>query len=204
MSSRTAVVRWFLTIVCIVVFWEHPCSNALVAFGVDVTVEWEGNCPIYAACEQGHVDIVRTLLDAGVNPNYRNSSGDSLLYVSVFHTQLGVAALLLEKGADPDADVSGFTCLAVATAKQNAHLCRLLINYGADVNLAPGIRSTRPLRLACRGWNAELVGMLLGAGADPNATKMVIDSADTILGDAGTCSQETKASYPYVKEVSER
>ena len=52
-------------------------------------------------------------------------------------------------------------------------LVRLFIEYGADINAIDEEDRSTPLGIAAREGNAELVGLLLDSGADPNAAGAV-------------------------------
>ena len=65
-------------------------------------------------------------------------------------------------------DVDGSTSLMIASSLGHSEVVRVLINYGADVNiLAKGPNATA-LMFACNYQRTVCVDLLLAGGADPN------------------------------------
>lgn len=106
--------------------------------------------PLVAA-NCGRDDIVQRLLDSGASVDFACSDGATALHVAC---GLGHADELNQRD-DEDADFH-----EVAT---------LLLDNGANINAATADGST-PLMLASEYGRAELVEMLLAAGADVNFT----------------------------------
>src|SRR6185436_11335493 len=67
-------------------------------------VAWQGGMtPLLYAVRQGHVDVVTALLDAGVPVNQRKGGDQaSALLIATVNGQFDLAALLLDRGADPN------------------------------------------------------------------------------------------------------
>ncbi|KAL5509633.1 hypothetical protein EMCRGX_G005033 [Ephydatia muelleri] len=59
-----------------------------------------GCSPLYTASGKGHLDVVKTLLEAGANINQVNKNGCSPLYTASRHGHLDVVKTLLEAGAN--------------------------------------------------------------------------------------------------------
>jgi hypothetical protein len=53
------------------------------------------------ACQHGRTEVVRWFLDLGVSPDVAPYFGRTGLHWAIMHSQLEVARLLLERGADP-------------------------------------------------------------------------------------------------------
>ena len=70
-------------------------------------------------------------------------------------------------GVDPDERVSGHTALTMVACRSSAETVELLLDVGADPNLASRRRKT-PLIYAAGCGNVPVVRVLLEAGADPN------------------------------------
>ncbi len=74
---------------------------------------------------------------------------------------------LLLAGVGPDShDGTGQTALQSAASRGDQRIVRLLIRYGADVNLDLGCWT--PLRWAIQNGHLEIIRILIAAGADVN------------------------------------
>lgn len=78
------------------------------------------------------------------------------------------ALYLIEMGADVESviDKTGQTPIVIASKTGNSAIARLLIDYGADVNMPDGLGHT-PLEWACMEGHAKIARLLLENGADP-------------------------------------
>ena len=103
--------------------------------------------PLAAAIHSGKMDIVRKLLQAGVNPNGT------------------VATLML-----PSRAKERITPLLYAISTKDTSVLQLLIDHGALVNFPAVMRIKRtPLQKAAEVGDIDLVQFLLNQGADINA-----------------------------------
>jgi ankyrin repeat protein len=131
-----------------------------------------GFTPLFFAVREGHVDVVRALLEAGVNVNetltpkpdrpasplgtnykpIRNGTSPLMLAVENGHFELAIA--LVEAGADPNDQRSGFTALHAISWVRKPD--------ASDVGDPAPIGSGRLTSL-------EFVGALVAKGANVNA-----------------------------------
>jgi ankyrin repeat protein len=98
--------------------------------------------PLWAACSDSYLRIVRILLEAGANPNcVRQSSGNSALYVCAQQGKVAMAAELLHFGADPNLTYKPkiaslpvkMTPLVVAVCNGHIEMVAMLMNAGAEM-----------------------------------------------------------------------
>jgi ankyrin repeat protein len=59
--------------------------------------------PVHAASQNGHLDVVRLLIDAGVPVDIRNGAGKTPLALASSKGKLEVVHFLIEQGADLNA-----------------------------------------------------------------------------------------------------
>ena len=123
------------------------------------------------AAQLGNEDAVKALLACGADPNHRDRSGETPLHMSMYANTPECARLLLNSKADVDIkDNHGDTALAMAVQFRNqTDFSELLLAHGADVECTSIVDFT-PLRLAARNEYPKQVSLLLGKGANINAS----------------------------------
>jgi uncharacterized protein len=176
--------------------------RALIEAGADVNERSTGGTftPYLFAIRAGHIDAARALIDAGVDVNQSITDGTSALVLAVVNAHYELAAALLDKGANPNADKQGWTALhqiawsrrhnagfnlpgPVATGGLDSlDLVRKLVQKGANVNA----RMTKEPRdgnrnqlnrigstaflMAAKSDDVPLMRVLLESGANPALT----------------------------------
>jgi ankyrin repeat protein len=87
------------------------------------------------AADRGQLDVVRSLLDAGADPNEpeeRNAPHGRALYSAVYNRHFEVAKLLLERGANPNQEVeSSADAPSIAIMNSDTRMIELLVAHGA-------------------------------------------------------------------------
>eukprot|EP00435_Cladocopium_sp_Y103_P030342 s1010_g7.t1 len=130
---------------------------------------------LFDAFYSGESDEVEDLFLQGLDPNTRDSEGNTFLQTSARWNKLRMLFLVLEAGADVDVvDGSGLARGALHVAVQHGHVecARALLEARANPNISDAIGCT-PLFQAVRSDNfgdyraVETVQALLGALADP-------------------------------------
>jgi len=137
----------------------------------------EGFTPLYVATTQLYVDVVKTLLENGADPNIPiDLRGFTPLHGVMQHRLSDVLQrkkeemairLLIEHGAQVDAlDKNGDPPLSIAVRGGREDFCKLLIEHGADVNYIN--RGYTPLHWAARFGYWKVVAVLITRGAAIN------------------------------------
>jgi uncharacterized protein len=120
------------------------------------------------------IDTIKELLKAGADPNSLTSNGISPLSLAIANGSPDMVSLLLEAGVNPNAlEPSGETMLMTAAAVGVPGSVAALIEHGAEVDMRDKTFSQTALMIASREGHTEVVKMLIGHGADPNASTPV-------------------------------
>ncbi len=184
--------------------------DALIQAGADFRAPLDsGFTPLLFALREGRAGVVRVLLEAGAEVNettqpsggkrgYRGQprDGTSALLMAVANAHYELAAYLLDAGADPNADLPGYTVLhAISSVRKpgvgdnnpapegsgnmsSIELVGKLAAQGANLNARMtkkvNLGNTRlnklgatPFLLAAHAADAELMRTLAALGADP-------------------------------------
>eukprot|EP01045_Picozoa_sp_COSAG04_P044750 COSAG04_NODE_15342_length_535_cov_0.788991_1_plen_174_part_10 len=121
--------------------------------------------PLFAAADQGHVNVVRVLVEAGASLEATTPKGSTALLIAAQNGHADCVEALLQGGANVHAKGSmGQTALHPAAENGHTDCCRLLILAGAD-SAVTAVGKT-PLQWAYSERHAEVVDLLR---ADPRA-----------------------------------
>jgi len=88
---------------CAARFGRHEIVKLLLSKHVSLGEPHGEMVALHWACERGHVDIARTLLDAGTDTNIKDFRGNTALHHAAASGSAEVVRLLLERGADKNA-----------------------------------------------------------------------------------------------------
>jgi ankyrin repeat protein len=172
----------------------HARSNAwtqVVKTSLDVMnpayvtdIQQGGYTPLLFAARVGDLASATLLVAAGADVNDTAPYGTSATVVAAHSGHGEVAAFLLEKGADPNAALAGYTALHAAILYKNEKLVGALLAHGANPNipvlkstptrrdsidfyLNPGFVGATPFWLAARFRTPKIMRLLAEHGADP-------------------------------------
>ncbi|XP_071802708.1 ankyrin repeat domain-containing protein 45-like [Asterias amurensis] len=110
-----------------------------------------GRSPVEIACTEGHMEILKLLIEKGSDSNMRNpSTGRTALDMACILDREDMVKELLEKGADGDSSTErGYTALHHAAAWGKLACLKLLIQFGANLQVRTS-HGERPHETALR------------------------------------------------------
>ena len=141
---------------------------SVLAAGMAVAAE--PDLRLVTAVKEQNTQLVRTLLDEGVDVNTPRPDGATPLLWAVHWDETETATRLLQAGAEPDVgNDQGVTPLALACENASESMVATLLDAGASSTLAQA-NGVTPLMTAARTGSPTIVERLLAAGAEVNET----------------------------------
>jgi len=125
------------------------------------TIDRGSSTALMFAARQGDIESAKLLLAAGASPNEPGPDGMSALVLASYSGHDDVAAWLLSKDANPNADAAGYTALHTAVLRGDVELVKKLLAYGAN----PNARITEGSPITREGEDLVLPTPLVGATA---------------------------------------
>lgn len=124
---------------------------------------------LYEAANEGQLDEVKELVQAGANPSAIVYGDGSPLIGAARSGRADITRYLLDQGADPNGVVPGDGSPLIAAAGHGRlDQVQMLVDRGADVNLAVE-GDENPLMNAAEGGHLAVVQYLVSKGADIHA-----------------------------------
>jgi len=126
------------------------------------------------AALNGQIDKVRSLLEAGVDPNCRTKNGYTALMGAALEGHGAVVELLLQAGADPNIRyIDDRTALFGAVHQGHVEVVEILLQKGANPNVKEKTQNQTPLFFAVDQNHPGIIRLLINAGADLEAKEKV-------------------------------
>ncbi|KAJ1569366.1 hypothetical protein HK405_006057 [Cladochytrium tenue] len=195
--------------------------DALLALGA--ILDCRGTRPplslVRAAVDSKNTDMLRTLLEAGADPNLDEGNEMSALMAAVNMESIEAIKLLLGRGANPgresffvwndpktDKKLSISLAPILLAAEKLVGLTNLL-NAGADPNVVHPVTKRTPLMIVLDSSKSDLVILdtVVSKGADVNALDPVYDRTcfnRALLGDKGTGGLALCETDPVVRRMA--
>ncbi|XP_066447921.1 ankyrin repeat domain-containing protein 26 isoform X5 [Eleutherodactylus coqui] len=132
-------------------------------------VDKENRTPLHLACANGHLDVVKLLVESKAKVNACDNDNRSPLLKAIQCQHEPCATVLLEHKADPNVvDVNENAALHLAALIPTMSIAVQLLEHGANIN-ATNKDGCTPLILAVTENQQEMVELLIKEGADINS-----------------------------------
>jgi ankyrin repeat protein len=144
---------------------------------------------LHYASQFGLSGITKKVLAAANMPieeavNAKDSWGNTPLTIAAEYGQYEMAKMLLDKGANVNAQGHLGNALQAASAGGHEQVVKMLLDKGADVNARGGVYGNA-LQAASLGGHEQVVKLLLDKGSDVNARGGVYGNALQAASDRG-------------------
>jgi ankyrin repeat protein len=154
--------------------------RSLLGEGADPNVsQGDGMSALHLAAQEGNLDIVNVLLEAGATVGAKTRIGDyTPLHLASWGAHTSSVSALIEAGANPGivTTTSGVTPLHLAAKATNGEsTVRALLERGAPVDARESTYGQTPLIFAASYGRTAAILELLSHGADPAISTEVVD-----------------------------
>jgi uncharacterized protein len=147
----------------------------------------DGATALHWAAYHGNAELAKLLLQAGATPAAANRNGSTPMWLAANQGDAALLATLLEGGADANEELPlGRRPLMLAARSGVLAAVRLLLEHGADPNARETQRGTTALMQAADQGHAEVIKLLVDAGANVAAVSAPImrDGRTAALGNS--------------------
>jgi ankyrin repeat protein len=154
-----------------------PVVQALANEAPSYSIIFSSDLPLHDAAGKGLISVCKDLLDEGADVHALDKTEDktTALQVAAAFGHAEVCRMILERGAQANSVMGGWSALQLAISFGSPAVCAVLLQHGADVNYSANTRgyqkgkdtlvpclNTTPLHASVMNDSpSELVGMLL-------------------------------------------
>ena len=148
--------------------------------GINVNIQTkEGSTPLRFATNNGHINIVKMLLEKGAKIELENDTLGTVLNFAVFKSNKELIKLLLKSGANVNKLTNdGVTPLMVSLKSKDIDITKMLIENGADINVTS--TGSTVLDLSIKNGRLDIIDLLLKYDIDINKTNPLITAILTL------------------------
>lgn len=161
---------------CSAIHYAAQCGHAKVISvlhksGANIdAVDNQGNTALFYAVQGGHARTISLLCDYGASFNFGSCNA---LVEAACRVRVDIVSLLCKRGASVHVNVdTRVSPLIEATKLGNTEVVRILLHYGAEVEVRSTTVYWTPLHIAANRNYKEILGLLLEKGADRQALTM--------------------------------
>eukprot|EP01130_Rhizamoeba_saxonica_P017184 TRINITY_DN821_c0_g1_i1.p2 TRINITY_DN821_c0_g1~~TRINITY_DN821_c0_g1_i1.p2 ORF type:complete len:457 (+),score=97.29 TRINITY_DN821_c0_g1_i1:457-1827(+) len=114
---------------------ENLLENYSDVIDLDI-VDAKGRTALHRAVKDGMVEIAKSLIDKGCNPETLDNSNNSPLHIASERGHIGIVSYLIANSTEYDIpNNDGYTPLHLAVFNGNEEIARILQNNGCDVSI---------------------------------------------------------------------
>lgn len=147
----------------------------------------DGTTPLHLVVRSGDLATIDLLIRSGANVKAVNRYGVTPMTLAATNGDVAVMSRLLKAGADPNTRApEGEAVIMTAARTGRLDAVKLLLAHGADANARESWMGQTALMWAAAENHAAVVGALIDAGADPNATGRIYPDHELKPLDFGT------------------
>ncbi|RXT08843.1 stalk domain-containing protein [Ammoniphilus sp. CFH 90114] len=148
--------------------------------------KYEGEEGLVQAAEEGRLEIVKALIQSGIDKDSINQKGNTALISACLRGNKEVVQYLLQIGADiktrQQPKGTGlflkYDALMAAVFSNSTEIVKLLLDSGANPNVSDSLFKQPLLQQAIDMGNKDIIKLLLDNGADPSIKNK--DDMDTL------------------------
>ena len=155
---------------------KHCLLLLLVATLLSVQQVKAQKTDLFAAVKNNDISEVKRLLEAGADPNAMDNDSDNVLMNAAMYASAACMNALLQKTANPNIK-NKHQQTALMYCTNDLEKCKLLIQYGADVNAKAKSGNTALLIASVGNQPYTILKLLLDNKADPLATNSARETA---------------------------
>lgn len=135
-----------------------------------ITNKVEKVTPLYMASLNGHLELVKMLLDHGADINFvRSDNGFTVLSAAIFNKNIAVVNELLNRGVDTNILVQGFPPLHCAAQLGDIDIMEMILCKTGNIDTkSKNVVEGTALSMASSQGNSNAVKWLADRGADIN------------------------------------
>jgi ankyrin repeat protein len=147
--------------------------QTLMEQGVDINSDWQNSTALHESAENGHLEVVRFVVEKGANVSTRNTLKSTPLLLAAEKGHFETFKYLAENGGDlGDKNNDGKGAIHLAAASGSAGIVKYMIEHSATtmalVNQTARSFGT-PMHLASFGGHLDVVKLLCENGANINS-----------------------------------
>ncbi|CAG2162780.1 unnamed protein product, partial [Oppiella nova] len=142
------------------------CEEIVKRVEVDVNGVFASHTALQAASQNGHIEVIKTLLRNNANVEIEDRDGDRAVHHAAFGDEPGVITALAQSGADLNArNKRRQTPLHIAVNKGHVHVVKTLLELGCHASLQDCEGDT-PIHDSISKKRDDMLALLLDHSAD--------------------------------------